>query len=492
LTQRIDCRDALLTLREPVLVLNNQLEVQIANHPFLEAFQVSAEETLTRRIFDVGNGQWNFPEIHRMLHRLRNPGERSGEVVIEHDFERIGNKAFRINFCRFNEKTYNLILLAINEISPAQTYRRVFDTASDGLLIVDAESARIIDANQCMTSFLGSDREQLIGRLFWEVEPLNGTPLGQEGFDRVRAQGLVRFPVVGFQSFGRFIEAEVVGNVVNSQFVLFNLRDVTERRRYDQQSRLAAKHDSLGVLAGGIAHDFNNLLAVILGYATLAMGDAPDENRYRDSLNRVIDAGQRAAELTRQMITYSGNDHRLLRRVDISKIVRESGLSLKDSIPPLVSLNLGLATEPVFVNADTFQIKQLVRNMLINGAEAVGKGEVGHVIVTTGQEFVDQEYIRLNVPANATEMSTGPYAFIEIWDSGSGLDAETKAKIFDPFFSTKFVGRGLGLAAALGIVKGHGGSIVVKSGVYGGTTFKVFLPLHEASQLPTVAASAAD
>lgn len=470
-------RDNILTaIREPLVLLNQQLQVQTANRSFLETFHISAEETLHHRIFDVGCGQWNFPEVHRLFHFGLRGGGGAREVIIEHDFERIGHRIFHINCCRLNEDADNLILLTVNEPGPAQTYRRLFDSSSDGLLIADAESGRIIDANQSIVHLLvGFGREQLIGRLFWDVDPLIAAPLGIDGFERVRAEGLVRFPVVGLQHrYSRLVETEVVGSIFEDRLMQFNFRDITSRRRNDRRSQAEARQVSLEVLAGGIAHNFNNLLAVILGYATIALDDAPEESRFCDALKRVIKAGHSAADLTRQMLTYSGNERAFLRRLDLSEIVREAGSLALSSLPKPVKLEFDLAPEPLFVNADARQIKQLVTNLLTNGAEAVLEGKSGYIVVTTRLEHFDEEYISLNAPD--TETSPGTYAVIEVSDSGSGMNIETQAKIFDPFFSTRFTGRGLGLAAALGIAKGHGGSIVVKSRAGGGTTFRVFLP----------------
>ena len=471
-------RDTILSaIREPLIVLNEQLQVQTANRSFLETFHVSAEETLHRRIFDVGCGQWNFPEVHRLFHfGLRGDGGGSREVIIEHDFERIGHRVFQINCCRLNQGTDNLILLTVNEPGPAQTYRRLFDSASDGLLIADAESGRIIDANQSIVHLLvGFGREQLIGRLFWDIDPLIAAPLGIDGFERVRAEGLVQFPVVGLRDrYGRLVETEVVGSVFDDRLMQFNFRDITTRRRNDRRTQAEARQVSLEVLAGGIAHNFNNLLAVILGYAAMALDDAPEDSQFCDALNKVIKAGHSAADLTRQMLTYSGNERALLRRLNLSETVRQASSLAMSSLPKPVTLEFDLAPEPLFVNADVRQIKQLVTNLVTNGAEAVSEGKSGHIVVATRMEHFDEEYISRNAPD--IETSPGTYAVIEVSDSGSGMNSETQAKIFDPFFSTRFTGRGLGLAAALGIAKGHGGSIVVKSRAGGGTTFRVFLP----------------
>jgi signal transduction histidine kinase len=281
--------------------------------------------------------------------------------------------------------------------------------------------------------------------------------------------------VVGLHDrYGGLIETEVTGSIFDGEFAQFNFRDETKRRRNDRQLQDEARHVSLGVLAGGIAHNFNNLLAVIVGYATLALDDAPQQSRLCSALNSVIDAGHKAADLTRQMLTYSGQERAVLRRVDVSEIVREAGSMVIGSLPKPVTLEFNPGADPLYVNADVRQMKELVTNLMTNAAEAVWEGKSGRVTVATRLEHFDEDYVALNVPDRQT--SPGTYVIIEVSDSGSGMDVETQARIFDPFFSTRFTGRGLGLATALGIAKGHGGSIMVKSHAGGGTTFTVFLP----------------
>jgi signal transduction histidine kinase len=164
----------------------------------------------------------------------------------------------------------------------------------------------------------------------------------------------------------------------------------------------------------------------------------------------------------------------VFRRINLSEIVRQAGSLVKSSLSKHVALEFDLATDPLFVDADAEQMKQLITNLAINGAEARPEGEAGHVRITTRQVDVDEEYIRLNVPA--MEISPGKYALLEIADSGAGMDSAAQAAIFNPFLLTGFTGRRLGLAAALGVVKGHGGTILVESKQSEGATFKVLLP----------------
>jgi PAS domain S-box-containing protein len=256
--------------------------------------------------------------------------------------------------------------------------------------------------------------------------------------------------------------------------------DVTERRRAEvEQAQLRAqllqaqKLESLGLLAGGIAHDFNNILSVILGGASTALLTIPEEDPAREDIENVVAAAQRAAALTRQMLAYSGKAHAEIRPIDLSLQVREIAGLLETTLPKKVRLRLELAPGLPAIDADVAHIQQITMNLVINGAEAIGDQQ-GTVRVTTGTQSIDEPSAK---SLFATEgVAPGNYVFLEVDDTGCGMDETTKSKIFDPFFTTKFTGRGLGLAAVLGIVRAHGGAIAVHSNPGEGTSFKVLFP----------------
>jgi len=250
--------------------------------------------------------------------------------------------------------------------------------------------------------------------------------------------------------------------------------DITERRRMEEQLRHTQKLESLGVLAGGVAHDFNNLLTGILGNASLAMEGVSANDPLRPLLEEVMHASERAADLTRQMLAYAGKGRFVMRTVDLSTAVREIGGLLQTSVAKSVQLRFQLSDRLPGVDADPGQLQQIIMNLLINGAEAIGP-EGGTVLVRTAAQEVDQAYIETMSSAGEL-LRPGLYASLEVHDTGCGMSEETQARIFDPFFSTKFAGRGLGLSAVLGIVRSHKGALKVYSKPGQGTTFKVLLP----------------
>ncbi len=251
--------------------------------------------------------------------------------------------------------------------------------------------------------------------------------------------------------------------------------DTTEARLTEDRLRHAAKLESLGVLASGIAHDFNNLLAVMLGNASLATEKLPPDSPALPFLEQIIKASDTATQLTRQMLSYSGKGRFVLELVDLSAQVRDIVTLIKASVPRTVELQLDLAPGLPRIEADAGQIQQLVMNLVINGAEAVGPTGSGKVEISTLLGTVTEE----TQPDMLRGFSVPPgnYLILRVHDTGQGMDVSTKTRIFDPFFTTKFTGRGLGLAAASSIVRGHKGGIALESEPGSGTEFRIYFPV---------------
>ena len=235
-----------------------------------------------------------------------------------------------------------------------------------------------------------------------------------------------------------------------------------ERRNLEEQLRHAQKLESLGLLAGGVAHDFNNLLTGILGNASLVLDMVGPDAEASGLLGDLMRAAERAADLTRQLLAYTGKGKFVVECVDASALVRDISELLRSSVPRTVELNLDLRSDLPAMEGDPSQFQQLVMNLILNAVEATGE-RPGVVRVRTDMHEVkagdDLSYFRPAAPA------PGQYVSIEVADDGCGMNDEVQSQIFDPFFTTKFTGRGLGLAAALGIARGHKGAIGVESTV---------------------------
>ncbi|MBI4643025.1 MAG: response regulator [Deltaproteobacteria bacterium] len=272
---------------------------------------------------------------------------------------------------------------------------------------------------------------------------------------------------------------DIFGTLVGKKTLgVFN--DVTERKRaQEERARLEAqmrevqKLESLGVLAGGIAHDFNNLLMAILGNADLALLALSPASPARPNVEEIVRASQRAADLCRQMLAYSGKGRFVIGRYDLSEIVREMAQMLQVSVSKKASLRYSFAADLLAVEVDATQMRQVIMNLITNASEALGDVS-GVISVSTG--IMDCDRVFLAESHLDDKLPKGRYVFLEVADSGGGMDEETRRRIFDPFFTTKFTGRGLGLAAVLGIVRGHQGAIKVRSDPGKGTTFTILLP----------------
>jgi two-component system, cell cycle sensor histidine kinase and response regulator CckA len=275
--------------------------------------------------------------------------------------------------------------------------------------------------------------------------------------------------------------------VQKEQLITLILRDSSERRRAEDerlkflsQIQQTQKLESLGVLAGGIAHDFNNLLMAVLGHADLALDALPAGAEARDDLAEIRRAAQRATELCKQMLAYSGKGRFVIQPVEIQKVVEEMLHMLRVSISKNAVLKLNFAPNIPPVDADASQLRQVIMNLVVNASEAIGDRS-GVVTLSTGAMDCDRHY--LSEAWLDEQLPEGMYVFIEVADSGAGMDLETRARIFDPFFTTKFTGRGLGLAAVLGIVRGHRGAIKVYSELGKGTTLKVLFPVSQRAEV---------
>jgi signal transduction histidine kinase/CheY-like chemotaxis protein len=254
-----------------------------------------------------------------------------------------------------------------------------------------------------------------------------------------------------------------------------------ERRKIEAQVLQTQKLESLGVLAGGIAHDFNNLLTGVLGHASLAMELLPAAAPAFPLIERVERAALRAAELTRQMLAYVGRGVLSVEPLDLNQVVTEMVDLLDVSRSKKATLEYHLADALPAIEADAANIRQVVMNLITNASEALGDG-CGTISVATGVRQCDEPYLHESWLHES--LPAGPYVFLEIVDTGCGMDRQTLQRIFDPFFTTKFTGRGLGLAAVLGIVRRHRGAIKVESTPSSGTTVRVLFPL---AKLPSAA-----
>ena len=260
-----------------------------------------------------------------------------------------------------------------------------------------------------------------------------------------------------------------------------SFQDITQRRRAEEEKQQlerkiqeAQKLESLALLAGGVAHDFNNLLVGIMGNADFALMEPDLPERLKQRLEDIVVASQRAADLTNQLLAYSGRGRFVIQQTDLSSLVREMGQLVGVSVSKSSELNYLLEEDLPPVSVDQTQIRQVVMNLIINASEAI---DHDHGKISVATSLLDASPDRLSELGFSDSMTPGRYCVLEVTDNGCGMTEDTRRKLFEPFFTTKFTGRGLGMSAVLGIVRGHQGDLSVESKPGEGTCFRVYLPV---------------
>ncbi|MCC5877233.1 MAG: PAS domain S-box protein [Candidatus Sumerlaeia bacterium] len=363
-----------------------------------------------------------------------------------------------------------------------ENYRTIFSSIRDCMIIIDPETLKVLDANTAALDTYGYTREefQSLPPAGWSAEP-------ERTIERFRQSTPTDAPYLPMRTHKKKDGTTFPVEIVQSRFHLRGklvlgsvIRDISERvaadkARQEIETRLqySAKMESLGVLAGGIAHDFNNLLVGIMGSASLASTELQEDSPAHDAIKLIEKSARRAADLTRQMLAYSGRGRFVVEAVNLTHLVAEMAHLLEASISKKARLCFDYTESLPAIEGDLTQIRQIVMNLIMNASDSL-EDRNGMIHIRTGTFETDEDYFRKTwVDDNQTP---GPYVYLEISDTGIGMDRETLDRIFDPFYTTKNAGRGLGLAAVLGIVRGHKGFIKVYSEPGNGTTVRVGFP----------------
>lgn len=370
-----------------------------------------------------------------------------------------------------------------------QLREAILATTPDNFMLCDLNGRFLFISNQIL-SYLNSSSDAVEGRTWQELAlPVTFGHL----YDQDRKSVLQTHNSVTsefqYTTPNGIREIELITNPVldqNKEVVLFvtTARDVTESKQTARAMHRAQKMESLGVLAGGIAHDFNNLLVAMMSQTSLAQTHLADDHPSFVHVEKAVQAAEKAAALTQQLLAYSGGGQFTVKPIDLNDLIQENIDLLKVAMPKQITLELILKNELPLMDADLAQLQQVVMNLLINSAEAIGE-QPGTIHVETAVHHItaqDHAYWRYT----GNKLPAGAYVSLRIQDSGSGMENKTISKIFDPFFTTKFTGRGLGLAAVLGIVRSHRGGMRVNSEAGKGTTFELIFPISEKSPVTAV------
>jgi two-component system cell cycle sensor histidine kinase/response regulator CckA len=360
------------------------------------------------------------------------------------------------------------------EAQPAKVMRLLSDDIAKPMLIVDAETLAILEANSAATVKYG-----------YSLEEFGQMRLGQliSREDRVRFDEVVQTGRLGLPDFcdihhvvknGKTIEVDMMVHGIEysgKKAALVVPQDGSRRKQLEQQLRQAQKMEAVGMLAGGIAHDFNNLITIINGYSQMVLGNLPANDENRTSVEQIMKAGERAAELTRQLLTFSRRQVARPKALDLNTVVTGTAVMLRRLIGEHIELRIVEGPNLGKVHADPGQLEHVILNLAVNSRDAMPSG--GTLILETQNVEMEEPYIGPNV-----KIRPGRYVMLAVTDTGTGMDEQTRSHLFEPFFTTKAQGHGtgLGLSTAYGIVKQSNGEIVIYSEPEQGTCVKIYFP----------------
>ena len=362
--------------------------------------------------------------------------------------------------------------------SSEERFRLLFDSAMDGILLVDMENRKFKMGNRTICTMLGYSREEIPHLGITNIHPEEDLPHVIDEFERQARGELFVSPEIPMRrKDGSVFHADISSTQIifgDRRYLVGYFRDVTRERTLEKQVRTSQRMESVGTLAGGIAHDFNNMLTGILGYGELLRPRiAGDPNALAD-LDEILRAAERAATLTRQLLTFARRQVVELVNLDLRDVVKDLMRFFAKVAGEQIEVKTFLAEDTPTVRADRGQIEQVLMNLIVNARDAMAGG--GQLLVETGIVILEEEYIQEH-----QYMKKGRYALLGISDTGIGMDEATRERVFDPFFTTKSPGKGtgLGLAVVYGIVKQHNGFIHLYSEPGKGSTFKVYFPAIE-------------
>jgi len=360
----------------------------------------------------------------------------------------------------------------------AERYRSLFENSPIAVLLI--QDGRCIDANPVAEQVFGLSREELLGHSPWDMSPplqpnwADSAELGQEYVAKAQANGVQRFDWRYQYRDGKQIDAEVALaplRIGGATLVQAFIRDVTEERLLARQLLQAQKMEALGMLSGGIAHDFNNILTAILGNVSFALSDLPPDSPVRHELGNIKESGEQAAQLTRQLLTFSRRQIPAMGPTDINDVVAKTARLLRRSIPESIEIRVNLDPSMPTIATDEGQLRQVLLNLAVNARDAMG----GNGVLTLATEVINVDDAHVSAHPQSR---VGTFSVISVTDTGCGMDEQVLAHIFEPFFTTKEEGKGtgLGLTIVQGIIGDHGGWIEVESQLGQGSTFRLYLP----------------
>jgi len=477
------------TVREALVVLDEAHRVRSANEAFYRMFQTSAKKAEGRLFPELLGPEASRNAPHELLVRAVRENAPIQDHEISVHIDRVGEKILLVNARRVMHpgEPKPLLLLAFEDITErkrAETavrasearYRRIFETAREGIWLMDASSGHLLDVNPFLEELLGFSRAEMLGKRPWEVGLYDDPAAARSRFEANLAGGFgFEQEVMLRTKLGQRVFVEAITNTYDlggRRVTQANLRDVTERARLQEQVRQMQKLDSIGRLAGGVAHDFNNLLNIISAHVGVLGREKLEAAKRAESTSSIQKAVERGTAVVRQLLTFARKTDIAFEATDVNGVIKELASMLRETLPKQIKVSTKLAEEVPRVHADPNQLHQAILNLAVNARDAMPQGGV----LTLGTDVVSAETLRNKFP----EAPDGTYVELCVSDTGAGMDAETRRRIFEPFFTTKgSKGQGLGLAVVYGIVNSHRGYVDVESEVGKGSTFRIYIEVPE-------------
>jgi PAS domain S-box-containing protein len=463
------------TMRDPLIVLDDSLRVISANQSFYEIFLIRPEDTEGSLIYELNDGQWDIPRLRELLEEILPKNTSFNDFEIDHDFPGIGRRVMLLNARRIYSEGHKTqrILLGIEDITERKQmeqevaasevrYRRLFETAQDGILILDAETEQIEDVNPFLVDMLGYSHQELSGKKLWEIGPVKDIESSQKAFKKLQDREYIRYEDLPLETReGKQIQVEFVSNVypVNGRRVIqCNIRDVTERKKLEQ-----LKDEFIGM----VSHELSSPLTIITGSLNTLLSE--EEQLSRDEVHRLLQNATLSADTLSQLL---GNLLELSRaqaerlflhnepiRVDI--VIKNAIERIGEQYSTHKFVHDVTEGLPI-INADPLRLERILYNLLDNARKYSHKGKEIKV-------FAREEKDHL---------------VIGVSDQGAGITKSDQAKIFKPFERLKPAGfegakgAGLGLLVCRRLVEAHGGQIWVESTPGQGSTFFFSLLLN--------------
>ncbi len=437
--------------------------------------QIIHPDDIERVSFEVKEASQNT-NIEKFIHRPYRIIAKNSEIKWVSDSSRLRkNSAGRITHYQgivedITDRKKNAVALRKSK----EEWEKTFNAISDIITIQD-KNMRIVRANKAAHDFLGANHGDLIGKYCYET--FSGIPELCKGCPTVESIRNIRdhSKIIKHEHLNKIFQVSsspILDENEELQFLVHIVKDITEQKRIEEELFQSQKMKSVGTLAGGIAHDFNNILTAIMGYAEIAKLSLPSDSPALDDIDKILKASNRAANLVKQILTFSRKSNHLRKPIAPHLVIEEALQMIQPSIPNTVKVLQNISKRCGAITADSTNFHQIIVNLFTNALQAL-ENDKGHISVSLQLREIDKTVI-----AGEPDTSPGPFIVLEVSDTGHGMDQATIERIFDPYFTTKEVGKGtgLGLAVIHGIVKSYNGFIRVQSEIGKGSSFYVYIP----------------